>query len=149
MTDDPQQDSDPQGVMHAQVTRDRASIARVESFLVEQAARHGYEHASRFALRLAFEEAITNALRHGHRTLTPDEPVDVTIEVTPERVRMVIEDRGPGFAPGCVPDPTLDENLDKPCGRGLMLIRAYMSSVSYNETGNRVEMIYNKPAPPP
>ena len=127
------------------VANTRDDIARAESYLVDQAKRFGYEHASRFALRLAFEEAITNALRHGHCDLPDSEPVDVSIEVDHRRVRIVIEDHGPGFEPGCIDDPTLDENLDKPSGRGLMLIRAYMTSVSYNKAGNRVEMIYEKP----
>lgn len=130
---------------HARVDNSREAIARVEAHLVRVAKRFGYEHASRFALRLAFEEAITNALHHGHCDLPDSEPVEVCIEIDPHRVRIVIEDRGPGFAPGCVPDPTCRENLDKPCGRGLMLIRAYMTSVRYNDAGNRVEMIYTKP----
>ena len=59
---------------------------------------------------------------------------------------MEIEDRGPGFDPGTVKDPTLDENLELPTGRGLLLIRAYMTSVEYNAKGNRVRMVYTKPA---
>ena len=42
---------------------------------------------------------------------------------------------------------TLDENLEQPTGRGIMLIRAYMSSVAFSSTGNRIEMTYRKPAP--
>ena len=43
-----------------------------------------------------------------------------------------------------MPDPTLDENLDVPSGRGIMLMRAYMSSVEYNEQGNAVTMVYER-----
>ncbi|NIO42981.1 MAG: ATP-binding protein, partial [Burkholderiales bacterium] len=39
-----------------------------------------------------------------------------------------------------LPDPTADENLDKPSGRGVMLMRIYMNSVAYNKVGNSVEM---------
>ena len=53
-------------------------------------------------------------------------------------VRIVIEDEGPGFDPTDVPDPTDDDNLDKPSGRGLMLMRAFMTVIEYNEKGNRV-----------
>lgn len=56
-----------------------------------------------------------------------------------------IEDKGPGFTVEDVPDPTLDENLTIPSGRGLMLIRSYMTEVRHNPSGNRVEMVYRRP----
>ena len=51
-----------------------------------------------------------------------------------------MSDEGPGFDPADVPDCTLDENLDKPSGRGLKLMRNFMTMVEYNEHGNRVVM---------
>jgi serine/threonine-protein kinase RsbW len=59
---------------------------------------------------------------------------------------LAVEDQGPGFDPGSVPDPTLEENLERGSGRGLLLIRAYMASVRYNASGNRLEMIYERPS---
>ncbi len=52
-----------------------------------------------------------------------------------------VKDEGAGFNPKTVPDPTLDENLNKPHGRGLMLMRAYMDEVGFNEAGNEVRMV--------
>ena len=55
-----------------------------------------------------------------------------------------IADQGGGFDPGALPDPTSDENLEKPCGRGVMLMRAYMDEIQYNPRGNSVRMVkYN------
>ena len=45
-----------------------------------------------------------------------------------------------GFDPGQVPDPTDEDNLEIPSGRGLMLMRSYMSSVRFNDAGNCVTM---------
>ena len=118
----------------------RAALDR----LVSDAEAAGYTTASVFAVRLAAEEALTNAINHGHADL-PGEPVDFAWGVTPSAIRVEVTDHGPGFAPSDLPDPTLDENLDKPCGRGLMLMRAYMSDVSYNDTGNQVRMLYERP----
>jgi serine/threonine-protein kinase RsbW len=53
-------------------------------------------------------------------------------------VRIEIEDEGTGFKLEEVPDPTADENLERPCGRGIMLMRSFMSLIEYNERGNRV-----------
>ena len=51
-----------------------------------------------------------------------------------------ITDEGSGFDPLDVPDPTAVENLERPCGRGLMLMKHYMSEVDFNERGNSVRM---------
>lgn len=122
-----------------------ASVSEAAGQVMAFAEAHGYEKAARFAVRLAVEEALTNAVRHGHRGLDPGTPVNLDVEVHPGRLRIVIEDQGPGFDPSAVPDPTLDENLNRPCGRGLMLIRAYMTEVRHNQRGNRIEMIYERP----
>ncbi|RMH12769.1 MAG: ATP-binding protein [Planctomycetota bacterium] len=124
--------------------RDRAEIERLSDAILCAAERAGYSKASRFAIRLAFEEAVMNAFHHGHAE-KPDEPIRVEYEIDAQQVVMVIEDRGPGFCPDDVPDPTLEENLANPNGRGLMLIRTYMSEVLFNERGNRMTMIYRRP----
>ena len=54
---------------------------------------------------------------------------------------MTITDQGSGFDPNDVPDPTVEENLQKPTGRGIMLMRAYMDEVRFNEKGNQVHMV--------
>jgi len=130
---------------HDLVYNDRSMIEATRDQIVDAMQRRGYPQASVFAVRLAFEEAVSNAFRHGHASLDSEEPVDVTWRVDEWLVRISIEDRGPGFTPDSVPDPTEDERLDVPSGRGLMLIRAYMSSVAFNETGNRIEMVYDRP----
>jgi serine/threonine-protein kinase RsbW len=57
-----------------------------------------------------------------------------------------IEDEGPGYDPDSVPDPTADENLTVASGRGLALIRAFMTEVTVVEPGNRLEIRYARPA---
>ncbi|MGP1311081.1 MAG: ATP-binding protein, partial [Phycisphaerales bacterium] len=122
----------------------RAEIERVEKAILEAVERHGYPEASRFALRLAIEEAIVNAFRHGHKTLDEDKPVEVEWRIDDSACTITVRDQGPGFQPEAIPDPTLDENLDVPSGRGIMLMRAYMSSVEFNDKGNAVTMVYER-----
>lgn len=121
-------------------------IRRLESVIMAEVERCGFPRSAQFAIRLSLEEAVTNAFSHGHRDLGPDEAVSVEYEVGPDSVWIAVEDRGPGFSPGVVPDPTLDENLSKPTGRGLMLIRAYMTEVTHNERGNRLMMRFERPS---
>ena len=123
---------------------ERDQIESVSDALLGAVKRHGYSRASRFAIRLAFEEAVTNAFHHGHIGI-PDVAIRVEYMVSPEKVWIAVEDRGTGFEPEAVPDPTLDENLSLPSGRGLMLIRTYMTEVTHNQRGNRIEMTYRRP----
>ena len=62
-------------------------------------------------------------------------------ELTADEITVVIEDQGEGFKLADVPDPTEDENLENPGGRGIMLIRSFMNGVAYNDRGNRLTMI--------
>ncbi|MFZ4574618.1 MAG: ATP-binding protein [Phycisphaerales bacterium] len=123
-----------------------AEISNLQDQIAAAAAVLGYPKASLFALRLAVQEAVSNAFRHGHRNLPTDEPITVGFEVTQDRVRVAVEDHGPGFDPATIPDPTLEPNLEATSGRGLFLIRAYMAEVSYNSRGNRIAMVYARPS---
>jgi serine/threonine-protein kinase RsbW len=90
-----------------------------------------------FGVRLALEEALVNAIKHGNG-MDPQKNVRVKCQVSYEHVRVEIEDEGKGFCLENVPDPTVDENLEKPCGRGIMLMKAFLDIVEYNSAGTRV-----------
>ncbi|MBO51251.1 MAG: anti-sigma regulatory factor [Planctomycetaceae bacterium] len=96
-----------------------------------------YPDRDLFGVRLALEEALVNAIKHGNG-MDPSKQVRVDCTFDEDRVTIVIEDEGPGFDVGNVPDPTSEENLDKPGGRGIMLMRSFMSRVEYNDSGNRL-----------
>jgi anti-sigma regulatory factor (Ser/Thr protein kinase) len=53
----------------------------------------------------------------------------------------VVRDEGKGFDPLQIPNPIDAENLDKPSGRGLLLIRTFMDEVRHNGQGNEITMI--------
>lgn len=127
------------------IHNDRAEIDAAEERLLYAMTSAGYAEASKFAVRLSLEEAVSNAFRHGHKNLTDREPVTIEFDVSPQRVELVVEDSGPGFDPESVPDPRLDENLELPAGRGILLIRSYMSEVHFEGRGNRLRMVYAKP----
>lgn len=135
------QDTAIPGSTRLQLRRDRAKIDAAIELILELAREKGYEDGALFAVRLALEEAITNAFEHGHESLA-DDSIDLEYLVSPQAVDVAVEDHGPGFDPASLPDPTSEENLAKPSGRGVMLMRAYMTEVRFNATGNRVRLIY-------
>jgi serine/threonine-protein kinase RsbW len=99
----------------------------------------GYSNKETFGVRLALEEALVNAIKHGHKG-DPSKEVHLRYRLSHECLLAEIEDQGPGFNPADVPDPFAPENLERPCGRGLLLMRNYMTWVRFNPTGNRVTM---------
>lgn len=90
-----------------------------------------------FGIRLALDEAIVNAIKHGNG-FHPEKTVDVKCLIEDDLFRVEIEDQGPGFRLEDVPDPTEEENLERPCGRGIMLMKSFMTRIEYNSTGNKV-----------
>ena len=123
----------------------RAGLEAVQAEIAQVLAARGYEEGAMFAIRLALEEAIVNAFRHGNRS-DPKKVVFFRAEIDGETARFEVEDQGPGFDPRTIPDPTDDDNIEIPSGRGVMLIKAYMSEVEYLKPGNRLRMSYRKPA---
>ena len=124
---------------------DPTRLQNLAEELVQAARSAGFPEASSFALRIAFEEAVANAYKHGHSG-DASQPLTIEWRVDARRVRLSVEDQGPGFTPDAVPDPREDTRLELPSGRGLLMIRSFMSDVQYNEMGNRVEMVYEKPS---
>ena len=120
---------------------------------------------SMLRVEVALQEALWNAIHHGNlevgsefreagepayqrvlaeRRRTPPycrRQVHVTAALTPDEVTYAIRDEGPGFDPTSLPDPSDPANLEKPSGRGLLLIRTFMDEVRHNETGNEITMV--------
>ena len=99
----------------------------------------GYGARDTFAVGLALEEAVINAVKHGHGN-DPRKQARIGWVVSASAVRLVVEDDGAGFDPDRVPDPCLPENRERPGGRGVFLMRSYMSWVRFNGAGNGVGM---------
>lgn len=92
-----------------------------------------------FCVHLAVEEAMTNSIRHGNQ-MDPSKAIYVSFVLFPTLVRVVIADEGTGFDYDSLPDPTADENLENPGGRGIYLIRKLMTRVEFNRGGTRLMM---------
>jgi serine/threonine-protein kinase RsbW len=99
----------------------------------------GYPRKDIFAVKLSLEEAIINAFRHGNQG-DPAKVVRVNFLVTLPETFVEVEDEGPGFDPGRVPDPLAGDNAGRITCRGLFLMRVYMSGVNFSPRGNRVTL---------
>ena len=122
------------------IASDLAEARRVQSE-IEQVLQQisAFSEREIFAIKLAVEEALVNAIKHGNQ-MDRAKKVHVTYHVHVDRFEVQIADEGPGFDPDEVPDPTAPENLERPCGRGLLLMRSYMTEVVYHDRGRAVRM---------
>lgn len=148
------------------VPNDRRLIPALINYLQESCLRIGiFGEADRTRIGVALEEALLNALVHGNLEVNSDlrlqndgayeklialrrekdpyrdRKLTVNARLTPAEAQFVIRDEGPGFNVASVPDPTLSENLEKPSGRGLLLMRAFLDEVRYNAKGNEVTLV--------
>ena len=120
------------------------------------------DRTDRMRTGTALEEALLNAMYHGNLEVSSElkdqdhqafyaladerrlaEPwksrrIHIRIWMTADEAKIFIRDEGKGFDPALLPDPTDPENLARPFGRGVMLMKAFMDSVSYNKIGNEV-----------
>ncbi|MHC4063482.1 MAG: ATP-binding protein [Planctomycetota bacterium] len=111
-----------------------------EEIILREVIRCGYSEDAAFAIKLALEEAMTNAVKHGNRN---DDTKRIVVRycVTPDRAVILVRDEGQGFSPDGVPDPTQPDRLPLPNGRGIMLMRAYMTELLFRAGGAEVCLI--------
>jgi serine/threonine-protein kinase RsbW len=93
-----------------------------------------------FAVHLAIEEAFINAVKHGNK-MEPSKAIKIDYAIEPDKIEISMTDEGPGFDPEVIPDPRYGDNLYKPAGRGMLLMRSFMDVVEYTGRGNCVRMI--------
>ena len=121
------------------IPSETAAAQRVLKEVVDKLRQSGWIQHDVFSVQLAVEEALVNAIKHGNRH-DPSKQVRVCCRMSGNVLRIEIADEGNGFDPAAVPDPTDDEHICSPSGRGVMLMRNFMSRVEFNEAGNRVLM---------
>jgi serine/threonine-protein kinase RsbW len=123
-----------------------SAIVEVCKWILPKLEANNFSQEDIFAVHLALEEALINAVKHGNK-MNPDKEVKIDYSVSPDKVEISMTDQGDGFDPEAVPDPRLGENLYKNEGRGLLLMKSYMDVVEFNERGNRVCMVRYKEKP--
>jgi len=120
-----------------------SAVTSVREEILSKLKANSFGEEDIFAVHLALEEAFINAVRHGNK-MDASRGVKIDYSVAPSRVEVTVTDEGDGFDPEAVPDPRFGENLYKPEGRGLFLMRSYMDVVKFNECGNSVHMVKYK-----
>ena len=121
------------------IPSDPAEARRIQDDIERLLQSHHVSERDVFSIKLALEEALVNAIKHGNQ-MDRAKKVRIAYQLHPDRFDVQISDDGGGFDPGDVPDPTAFENIERPCGRGLMLMRHYMNEVTFHGSGNTLSM---------
>jgi len=90
---------------------------------------------------IAVTEAVNNAIIHGNK-YSEQKKVKVDVVKQDNMVRFTVIDQGDGFDFNNLPDPTAPENLEKPDGRGIFLMKNLSDEVVFESNGSKVNITF-------
>lgn len=119
-----------------------ANIAIVENLVDELCETHSIKEDFYGNILIALTEAVNNAIVHGNK-LDADKQVRVAVSHSGEVLKFTIQDEGPGFDYDNLPDPTAPENIEKPNGRGVFLMKNLADRCEFLEDGTIVSLEFD------
>jgi serine/threonine-protein kinase RsbW len=121
------------------IASDPVEAERVQAAIERDLQSYDFAEREIFGIRLALEEALVNAIKHGNQ-MDRTKKIHVSYRISADVFEIRITDEGEGFDPEDVADPLAPENLERPSGRGLLHMRQYMSEVVFHPPGNHLSM---------
>ena len=129
----------PDGSSEVVIPSDPTATRSVREDIESALKQHHFDEREIFCVQLALEEALVIAIKHGNQ-MDPSKQIHVSYHIDDERCEIRVEDEGVGFDPQDLPDPHHEESLERPTGRGILLMRHFMTEVTYYPPGNRMCM---------
>ncbi len=117
------------------------NIRIIESFIDNAKEKYSLDDDIYGNIMIAVTESVNNAILHGNKN---DSKKNVTLKLVLDnsQIKFIVSDQGSGFDYHSLPDPTSPENLNKPGGRGIFLMRHLCDEVHFNDNGRQVEMAF-------
>ena len=117
------------------------NIRMIESFIDNAREKFHLDDDIYGNIMIAVTEAVNNAIKHGSQN-DSSKNVDLSLMVDGSTLKFRIEDQGHGFDYQHLPDPTAPENIEKPGGRGIFLMKHLADDVIFLEGGRVVELSF-------
>ena len=117
------------------------NIRMIESFIDNAKERFHLDEDIYGNIMIAVTEAVNNAIKHGNGG-NSSKNVLLSLTINENLLKFVVKDEGPGFNHNELPDPTAPENLEKPGGRGIFLMKHLSDEVEFRENGKTVELSF-------
>ena len=124
-------DSTREPKVHLEIGSRLENVELVQIAVEASLQQLAVEEAVSNQIGTAVREAVANAIKHGNKS-DANKQVRVDFALEGDEVVIAVEDEGGGFDPEKVPNPLEPENLLKPNGRGILLIREFMDRVEYD-----------------
>lgn len=118
------------------------NLNKVEFLINDICKKHKVNDDYYGNILIALTEAVNNAIHHGNKS-NPNKEVSITYRSDGPLLRFTIRDDGPGFDFDNLPDPTDPQNIEKPHGRGVFLMRNLADEIEFNDDGATVTMHFN------
>ena len=117
------------------------NIRMIESFIDNAKERFHLDDDIYGNIMIAVTEAVNNAIKHGNQN-NPKLNVALSLLLEKDLIKFRVEDEGRGFDYHHLLDPTAPENLEKPGGRGIFLMKHLSDEVEFQENGRVVELSF-------
>jgi serine/threonine-protein kinase RsbW len=127
--------------IHIEVPSISENIRMIESFIDNAKEKFELDDDIYGNIMIAITEAVNNAIKHGNRS-DSSKNVSLSLSLDDSRIKFRVEDEGHGFDYANLPDPTAPENLEKPGGRGIFLMKHLSDEVEFMEGGRIVELSF-------
>ena len=117
------------------------NIRMIESFIDNAKEKFHLDDDIYGNIMIAVTEAVNNAITHGNNN-NKSKNVHLSLSLDESMIKFVVKDERQGFNYDKLPDPTSPENLEKPGGRGIFLMKHLSDEVQFKENGRIVELSF-------
>ncbi|MEX0844473.1 MAG: ATP-binding protein [Balneolaceae bacterium] len=119
-------------------------VEKVEVILTKLQKELNFSDELYARMMLAVSEAATNGILHGNK-LDASKTIEISAYLKDDKLEFVTKDQGEGFKRENLPDPTAEENLLKPSGRGVFLMEEYADEVKFSDGGTKLTLVFKLP----
>ncbi len=127
--------------IHIEVPSLSENIRMIESFIDNAREKFQLDDDIYGNIMIAITEAVNNAIKHGNQS-DSSKNVSLSLSLDDSLIKFIVEDEGQGFDFENLPDPTAPENIEKPGGRGIFLMKHLSDEVKFKEGGRIVELSF-------
>ncbi len=117
------------------------NIRIIESFIDNAKEKFHLDEDIYGNIMIAVTEAVNNAIKHGNQN-NSSKNVSLSLSLNEGLIKFTVQDQGSGFDFHKLPDPTSPENISKPGGRGIFLMKHLSDEVNFKENGKIVELSF-------
>ncbi len=117
------------------------NIKIIESFIDNAREKYHINDDIYGNIMISVTECVSNAIIHGNKEESK-KVVNLELHFSNQKLQFVVTDEGSGFDISHLIDPTAPENLEKPGGRGIFIIKHLSDEVKFEENGKRVSLTF-------